>query len=193
MSNIQNMKKPELRAACKELGIKNYSKMSNETMQQAIYAEQAKQELVEEYGVSECPHCNIGLDNGVIQHGDEVNGKPIKMGKYIYECMGCGAEFGPEVKPGTPKAAPKTTGIKIEKNREEQNGVKRPSVGGACRAVWDLCDQLRKTTGAIPTASTIKEAAATAGLNANNASIELYQWRKFHGIRGRQLVEKSPK
>src|SRR5688572_21089010 len=28
-------------------------------------------------------------------------------------------------------------GLKIEKDREQRNGVKRPSAGGACRAVWD--------------------------------------------------------
>ena len=38
-----------------------------------------------------------------------------------------------------PKAEPKTTGLIIEKNRPEQNGVKRPSAGGLCRAVWDAC------------------------------------------------------
>ena len=36
---------------------------------------------------------------------------------------------------------PVIEGLKIEKNREEQNGIKRPSVGGKCRAIWDALDE----------------------------------------------------
>ena len=69
----------------------------------------------------------------------------------------------------------------IEKDREERNGVKRPSAGGACRAVWDFCD-----AAGMPTVAQVKAEAEARGWNANNASIEYYQWRKFMGIRGRQ-------
>lgn len=87
----------------------------------------------------------------------------------------------------TPKAAPKAAakGIKIEKDREEQNGVKRPSVGGACRAVWDVCDKLY-ADGVMPKPAVIKPIAEEKGWNTNNTVIEMYQWRKFMGIRGRQ-------
>ncbi|QJI53374.1 transcriptional activator [Alteromonas phage vB_AcoS-R7M] len=77
-------------------------------------------------------------------------------------------------------------GLKIEKDREERNGIKRPSVGGKCRAVWDLCDAIYNDTGIIPVPSVIKEEAAHKGLNANNAVIEMYQWRKFMGFVGRK-------
>ena len=39
----------------------------------------------------------------------------------------------------TPAIAPKVAGLTIEKERPMQNGIKRPSAGGACRAVWDYC------------------------------------------------------
>ena len=90
-----------------------------------------------------------------------------------------------------PKAEPKTTGLIIEKNRPEQNGVKRPSAGGLCRAVWDACWAHQEITGTPPTAKEVKAIAETNGWNTNNASIEYYQWRKFNGIAGR-VAKASP-
>lgn len=74
------------------------------------------------------------------------------------------------------------TGLKIEKDRPEQNGIKRPSIGGKCRAIWDALDEYRAETGELPTSKTVKELAADEGWNPNNASIEYYQWRKYNGI-----------
>lgn len=68
----------------------------------------------------------------------------------------------------------------IEKDRPKQNGVTRPSLGGMCRAVWDFCD-----ANSGVTIADVKAEAAKRGWNTNNASIEYYQWRKFHGVRGR--------
>lgn len=74
----------------------------------------------------------------------------------------------------------------VEKDRPEQNGIKRPSAGGLCRAVWDKCDEMREAKGGeIPTSKDVKAAAEVAGWNPNNALIEFYQWRKFNGITGR--------
>lgn len=83
------------------------------------------------------------------------------------------------------KAAPKTTGIKIQKDREEQNGVVRPSAGGACAAVWGYCDAQMDAQGVPPQLKQVKSYAADMNWNINNATIEYYQWRKFHGIVGR--------
>jgi hypothetical protein len=77
------------------------------------------------------------------------------------------------------------TGIKIEKDRPEQNGIMRPSVGGKCRQVWDFCDRVMEG-GQLPMPKQMREWAASKGVNENNAVIEMYQWRKFHGITGRQ-------
>lgn len=76
------------------------------------------------------------------------------------------------------------SGLKIEKNREERNGVKRPSVGGKCRAVWDALDAM-VAEGNPPASKTVKEMAVVRGWNPNNTVIEFYQWRKFNGITGR--------
>jgi hypothetical protein len=74
---------------------------------------------------------------------------------------------------------------KIEKDREERNGVKRPSAGGLCRQVWDFCDS-QHSADAVPSVKDVKLEAEARGWNPNNASIEYYAWRKFMGIRGRQ-------
>jgi hypothetical protein len=97
----------------------------------------------------------------------------------------------PEVAPVSEPTAPATSGLKIEKDRPEQHGVKRPSAGGKCRAVWDACDELAQGNVASVTSKMVRDHAATLGWNANNASIEFYQWRKYHGVTGRQQVAKT--
>ena len=80
--------------------------------------------------------------------------------------------------------------LKIEKDRPMQNGVKRPSIGGLCRAVWDALDKVYAAgQGELPTSAHAKQLAIANGWNQNNASIELCQWRKFNGLqRARKAV-----
>ena len=47
-----------------------------------------------DHGCVDCPSCGIDLRNGVSQHGDDVNGKPLRHDTHEFECMGCGAGFG---------------------------------------------------------------------------------------------------
>lgn len=145
----------------------------------------AEQELVKSYGHVNCPHCDVYLGNGVGLHGQIVNGTRIKHDKYEFECLGCGEEFGDVVTKNAPRSAASGKGLKIEANREERNGIKRPSVGGVCRAVWDECDAYMEANGKSPKPSNLKDKAVAEGWNLNNVSIELYQWRKFNGISGR--------
>ena len=145
----------------------------------------------EEHGLTNCPRCEIHLSNGVNTidslvetHGD----KAYDMLGHQFYCMACDFEWGSEVTRPT-KTGPTGTGIKIQKDREERNGIKRPSTGGACAAVWDWCDAVVQHTNTPPTAKEVKAKAAEAGWNANNATIEYYGWRKWMGIVGRA---KSP-
>lgn len=91
----------------------------------------------------------------------------------------------PAALPHTNKPVQVAVGLKIEKDRPEQNGVKRPSLGGRCRAVWDALSAYQNETGMAPNAQVVRDLAADEGWNPNNASIEFYQWRKYHGIKGR--------
>lgn len=52
----------------------------------------------EVHGLYDCPHCDIHLSNGVSQHGDDVNGKPLRHDTHMFECMGCGGGFGALIK-----------------------------------------------------------------------------------------------
>lgn len=100
-------------------------------------------------------------------------------GKAILDCVNGKTE---EPAPIRPRNTSK--GIIVEKNREERFGVKRPSIGGLCRAVWDECDKLM-SQGIVPMPASMKVIATEQGWNQNNAIIEMYQWRKFQGFRGR--------
>ena len=82
---------------------------------------------------------------------------------------------------GKPKKEPKPKIVRVE-----QNGVKRPAPGGLCAAVWEWLDE---NGNCMP--KDLKPVAEAKGWNLNNAQIELYQWRKFSGIAGRQA--KAPK
>ena len=53
------------------------------------------------FGAVNCPACGISLRNGVGEHLQEVNGKPVKHEKFQFECLACGVEFGPEISKAT--------------------------------------------------------------------------------------------
>jgi len=143
-----------------------------------------------------CPHCNTHLSNGVSdyetqqqickQHRSQV---PAISKEWI--CLACSEEFGETVKissakpVNTKKANVTGKGLKIQKDREERNGIKRPSEGGKCAAVWNKCDELYEATGMVPTPKALKGWAEEHSHNFNNASIELYRWRNFMGFKGR--------
>jgi hypothetical protein len=74
---------------------------------------------------------------------------------------------------------------KIEKDRAEQNGIKRPSTGGTCRAIWDALDAMSVTLGHSPSTKEMKTLVDTHGFDKTTVGIQMYQWRKFNGIFGR--------
>jgi hypothetical protein len=137
-----------------------------------------------------CPHCGINhIDNGFCTRDDEVANKPgvtchMEGMNEAYECLGCLGRWGDVAAPyAAPKAAPSRstgTGLKIEKVRIERNGIKQPSIGGACRSVWDACSEMQALDPSKPlTVKQVKEHATTMEWNANNAVIEFYRWRKW--------------
>lgn len=179
--------KAQLTAALTEAGVELPRKANLATLTELHSKLPVEQQL--------CPHCGIHLSNGLLHVDDEAHKDGMSTGHSIrderdpaflegeYMCMGCNGHFGDKVVYDEPKADAHTgTGLKIEKDRPEQNGVKRPSIGGKCRAIWDALDAYRAETGELPTSKTVKELAADEGWNPNNASIEYYQWRKFNGI-----------
>jgi hypothetical protein len=82
-------------------------------------------------------------------------------------------------KPATTKEV-KGTGLKIQADRVERNGIKQPSIGGACRSVWDACTEMQALDPAAPLkVKQVKAHAVTMGWNENNAVIEFYRWKKW--------------
>lgn len=84
----------------------------------------------DEHGHANCPHCGIDLCNGVSQHGDDVNGKPLRHDTHMFECMGCGGGFGELIK----RAAASAT---------------RASGIAASWAVAEIADKRKARTGNI--------------------------------------------
>lgn len=106
------------------------------------------------------------------------NGDEVRFGWKQMEAPAAeGAPDDAVVTTGKPKkeAAPKV-------ERVEQNGVKRPGPG-KCLEVWEYLDQHGNMKP-----KDLQPVAEAKGWNINNASIELYQWRKFNGISGRATV-----
>lgn len=197
MSNdkFEAMGKTELRAACKEAGVKNYGKMNNDGMREALRAAAAPVEQVEEVTA---PAAATGLGNAFAQMID-----PKGFAKKMEEAARSnGAKSrhirdGKEVttKPAPAKSEPRARvektpapfvpkvdrkGYTIQKERQEQNGVKRPSAGTVCGAVWDAFD-----ANPAVKAGELNALADANGWNRTNVSCEFYAWRKFMGIKGR--------
>lgn len=137
-----------------------------------------------------CPHCAIDhISNGLVTRDDEAANKPgvtlhMEGMNAKFECMGCGGQWGdivaPYTKPAKQNSRATGTGLKIEKTRVERNGIKQPSIGGACRSVWDACTEMQALDISKPlTVKQVKAHAATMGWNENNAVIEFYRWRKW--------------
>jgi len=81
--------------------------------------------------------------------------------------------------PAAPEA-PKASKVRSE----IRNGVRKP-IKGKCAEIWATLTAVQEIseTNTPLTISEVKELAATHGWNLNNATIEFYGWRKFHGLK----------
>lgn len=91
-----------------------------------------------------------------------------------------------------------TTGYKLQKERPESHGVQRKSSGTVGDQLWAVYDKLLaklrtkdKKAGAKDLAlSQVREAGIEAGFNTTTVALAFYQWRRFHGVRGRGRKQK---
>lgn len=86
----------------------------------------------------------------------------------------------PTLTPALVPAEPKVK--RIQKDRPEANGVKRPSEGTICAEIWSWCDGV-VADGGKPAAKDLK--ASKPGLDTTTCTVQFYRWRKFNGISGR--------
>ena len=190
-SKFDAMRKEALRAACREAGI-SYSKLNNDGMRAALVAHYAQSEEVAEQVEAEeeevaptrpnlfasllnpqpIPEAMRSAPSYVVRDGKRVEAAPAK---------GKSEPRARTEKPASP-AAPRVSrkGYTIQKEREERNGVKRPSEGTICGAVWAEFDKNPEIK-----AGELAALADANGWNRTNVSCEFYAWRKFMGIKGR--------
>lgn len=194
-SKFDAMGKEELRAACREAGI-SYSKLNNDGMRAALTAHYAALE------VAEAPAEEVAAEEEVAEQPARPNVFAQMLGLTPAPLpVGCGTGTrvvdGKKVDPNAPKAkgesrartekpaapvVPRVSckGYTIQKEREERNGVKRPSEGTICGAVWTEFDKNPEIK-----AGELADLADANGWNRTNVSCEFYAWRKFMGIKGR--------
>ena len=84
------------------------------------------------------------------------------------------------------------SGYRIDSHRDEQHGIKRRSAGTIGGRLWALFDDmLTAVDGAQDVLiADVKAHPRIQPFNANKVVIEFYQWRKFHGVRGRGKKQK---
>jgi hypothetical protein len=134
-----------------------------------------------------CPHCGTSTRDGSehrVTEFHELSPGSQNSTTQQFTCNQCAGEWGPVVDKPKRARAPSgsSNGLKIEKDRETRNGVTRPSIGGKCRRVWDMLDEL----GLDTTAKQARTRAAELGLDKTTCMVQFYRWRKFNGIEGRQ-------
>jgi len=192
-SKFDAMGKEELRAACREAGV-SYSKLNNDGMRAALVAHYAKADIAEEQAEEEIapePKRN-GLGFSLAQMmGTAPLPVPTGVGNVTRVVDGKRVEAKSPKAKGEPRArgdkpaapaVPRVSrkGYTIQKEREERNGVKRPSEGTVCGAVWAEFDKNPEIK-----AGELADLADANGWNRTNVSCEFYAWRKFMGIKGR--------
>lgn len=115
------------------------------------------------------------------QNGDAIKPQPFKSYEQVVREANVPANSSPKLI--VPKGA--TKGIKIEKDRAEQNGYTRPSKGGVCARIWEHLDAYQAEHGTAQPIREVKEWATANGVSTVTASVQYYQWRRFNGYRGR--------
>jgi len=131
-----------------------------------------------------CPHCHINLDNGyqTVDGIAEVNQAQANKMKRHFVCLGCNGEYGPTIVREARKPVVNPTGVKIEKNREEKNGLKRPSAGTICHAIWASLDAHVATFKTTPTFKDLKVLQEQFGWQRNTAVTQYQRWKEFNDL-----------
>ncbi len=142
----------------------------------------------------DAPKADAELDAALHQHHEDGNDvdrseeaqeeRNSAFGSFAMNQLGAQRE---PVQTGTPGR--RNTITKIESNRPEQNGVKRPSAGTVCAQVWDIATSLSNgdemPREKIAKLSEVIKAAEAKGINKFTARTQYARWRVFHGITGR--------
>lgn len=192
------MGKAELRAACKEHGVKNYGKMDNAGMRAALVAatqsavEQAAPVAETEVAATE-PARNVLGSMFARMIDPSIPAPALVIGTSVKVVDGKRVDPNAKVEkegrtPRTPKVEvpapvlPRVSckGRKVQKERETRNGVTRRSAGTLCDQIWTYFDTHLETR-----ANMLQEVADANGWDRTTVHVQFYAWRKFMGIKGR--------
>lgn len=107
---------------------------------------------------------------------------PEEGGRYWFDEKVVNALANPQVEADKATIVELPAAPKASKARSvTQNGVRRP-IKGLCADVWNTLDEMRASANSVPTIHDVKALAEAKSWNINNATIEFYGWRKFHGL-----------
>lgn len=191
-SKFDAMGKEALRAACREAGI-SYGKLNNDGMRAALVAhytqsEEAAEQVEAEEVVEAAPtrpsmFASLLNPQAVPASMQAQATTIVRDGKRVEVAPAKGkseprARTEKPAAPAVPRVSRK--GYTIQKEREERNGVKRPSEGTVCGNVWAEFDKNPEIK-----AGDLQALSDEKGWNRTNVSCEFYAWRKFMGIKGR--------
>lgn len=208
-TKFDTMGKEELRAACRAAGV-SYSKLNNDGMRAAlraaavIAAEAAQDEReIEAYNNGEPSGESEMTDEDGAYYSAPIAANPFAAltGGVVAPVAATGVKFvdGKKYEEPTdqsakvirPRAAKTPAplvapvvrkGYKIDPTRPVQNGVKRPSVGTVCEAVWSVFDGMHASETGL-CAADLPVIADAHAWNRTNVACEYYTWRKFMGIK----------
>ncbi len=99
------------------------------------------------------------------------------------------APVAPRVK--VPGEVVEQKSLKIEKNRDEANGIRRPSAGSICRGIWDELDLVQKASGKVPSFEDVRTLMKAKSWSRNTAFTQYQRWKQFHGVMPRAATEEE--
>lgn len=184
------MGKEALRQAMREAGL-SYSKLNNDGMREALVAHYATTSTATEAEVeataspSAAPAVNVFASMFAPAPAVQQTGTMYVDGKKVDPAAPATKEERKprariEKAPAPVVPRPSLKGMKVQKEREVRNGVKRHSEGTVCDNIWLAFD----ANPAIK-AGELQALADANGWNRTNVACEFYAWRKFNGISGR--------
>ncbi len=196
VSQLAGFNKGQLRQACRAHGV-NYAGMNNAGMVAALTshavsedaAAEVQQDLAAGAAVAEAA---VGVQpsteqlNLAVQDGQVVAAELVQVPKVLPTIVAppLHPTLEAPVTPVTP--TPATAARKVQKDRAEANGVKRPSDGTICGNIWGYCDTV-VAGGAFPSAKDLRAhgASQAPAWDATTCTVQYYRWRKFNGVQGR--------
>lgn len=183
MSKFDNMGKVELRAACKLAGVKGYGNLTNDGMRAALNDKQAEQGI----GAQGSDGVPRPLKSEVRKaEKDEARAAALASPRPA-PVIETPVVEGPREKVTGTVVKPKS--LKIEKGREKQNDVTRPSAGSICRAIWDQLDAKRAADKAVPSFEALRDLMKQYGWAKNTAMTQFQRWKQFNGVMPRSAAE----